>query len=103
MGHSTGVAAPQCLRALEDANRVRVARAQLKRRVKAGGLTAGEVILTCPWQVRTMSVIDLLGSQRSWGRIRSRRLLLSLGLAENKPVGTLTERQRLALAAQLRP
>src|SRR3954451_20429932 len=94
-------AAPQCLRALERANDVRFARAELKRRVRAGRLSAAEVILTCPWQARTMSLNELLVSQRSWGRIRVRRLLLSLPVAENKQIGTLTERQRLAIAAGL--
>jgi hypothetical protein len=87
--------------ALEHANHVRTARAALKRRVNAGGLSAADVILTCPWQVRTMSLGELLTSQRSWGRTRSSRLLVSLQLPEDKPVGTLTERQRLALAAVL--
>jgi hypothetical protein len=87
--------------ALEEANHVRTARAKLKRRVNAGGLSAAEVILTCPWQVRTMAVSELLTSQRSWGRTRSSQLLLSLQLPEDKQVGTLTERQRLAIAAVL--
>jgi hypothetical protein len=93
--------APQRLRALEQANHVRLARAELKRRVKAGRLSAAEVILTCPWQARTMSLDELLVSQRSWGRTRVRRLLRALPVAENKQVGTLTERQRLAIAAGL--
>jgi hypothetical protein len=40
-------------------------------------------------------------SQKRWGRTRCRRLLVSLSVPENKQVGTLTERQRLALAAVL--
>ena len=48
-----------------------------------------------------MSISDLLMSQKRWGRTRCRRLLVSLGVPENKQVGTLTERQRLALAAVL--
>jgi hypothetical protein len=94
-------ALPQCLHALEQANHVRLARADLKRRVRVGGLTAAEVILASPWQTRTMSVCELLMSQRRWGRTRSRRLLLSLQVSENKRIGTLTERQRRALAAVL--
>ncbi len=92
---------PQCLRALEEANHVRVARADLKRRVKAGGLAATQVILTSPWQARTMSVGELLMSQQGWGRVRTRRLLVSLVVPENKHIATLTERQRLAIAAML--
>jgi hypothetical protein len=48
-----------------------------------------------------MSISDLLMSQKRWGRARCRRLLVSLGVPENKQVGTLTERQRRALAAML--
>ena len=50
-----------------------------------------------------MSISDLLMSQKRWGRARCRRLLLSIAIPENKEIGTLTERQRLALAATLSP
>jgi hypothetical protein len=104
MGNSATVSAgqeEQHLRALEYANRVRLARARMKRRVAAGELPATEVVLNCPWQAHSMSISDLLMSQKRWGRTRCRRLLVSLGVPENKQVGTLTERQRLALAAVL--
>jgi len=103
MGKSatTDAGQEQHLRALEYANRVRLARAGMKRRIAAGELSAAEVILSCPWQAHSMSVSDLLMSQKRWGRARCRRLLVSLGVPENKQVGTLTERQRLALAAVL--
>jgi hypothetical protein len=98
---NTVAAGPQHLRALERANRVRLARASLKRRIAAGDLTAAEVVLTSPWEAGSMSVSELLMSQRRWGRTRCRRLLLSLGVPENKELGKLTERQRVALAAML--
>jgi hypothetical protein len=98
---TSSAAQEQQLRALEFANRVRLARARMKRKVAAGELTAAEVIMSCPWQAHTMEVSDLLMSQRRWGRTRCRRLLVSLGVPENKQIGTLTERQRLALAAVL--
>src|ERR671930_2808464 len=91
----------QHLRALEYANRVRLARARMKRRIAAGELSAADVILSCPWQAHSMSISDLLMSQKRWGRTRCRRLLVSLGVPANKQIGTLTERQRLALAAVL--
>jgi hypothetical protein len=91
----------QHLRALEYANRVRLARARMKRRIASGELPAEEVVLSCPWQAHSMSISDLLMSQKRWGRARCRRLLVSLGVPENKQVGTLTERQRSALAAVL--
>jgi hypothetical protein len=102
MGNCATVGAgQQHLRALEHANRVRLARAAMKREVAAGELSAAEVILSCPWQANSMEISDLLMSQKRWGRARCRRLLLSIGVPENKKIGTLTERQRLALAAVL--
>jgi hypothetical protein len=104
MGNSATVGAgQQHLRALEHANRVRLARAAMKREVAAGDVSASEVILACPWQAHSMDISDLLMSQKRWGRARCRRLLLSIGVPENKKIGTLTERQRLALAAVLNP
>ena len=92
---------PQHLRALEHANRVRLARAELKRRVAAGDMRVPDVVLESPWEARSMELSELLMSQKRWGRERCRRLLLSLGIPENKQVGTLTDRQRTALAAML--
>src|SRR5215218_7652835 len=103
MGKSATIDAgqEQHLRALEYANRVRLARARMKRKVAAGDLAAADVIMSCPWQAHSMAISDLLMSQKRWGRTRCRRLLVSLGVPENKQIGTLTERQRLAVAAVL--
>jgi hypothetical protein len=98
---ATFQAAPQHLKALQQANRVRLARAELKRQIAADETTAAEVVLECPWEADSMELSDLLMSQRRWGRARCRRLLLSLGLPENKQIGTLTPRQRRALVAVL--
>ena len=98
---ATVEAGPQHLKALERANRVRLARAALKRQVAAGERSAAEVIMASPWEAESMSISELLMSQRRWGRTRCRRVLLSLGLPENKQIGTMTERQRTALAAIL--
>ena len=99
--HAMADAGPQHLKALERANRVRLARAALKRQVAAGERSAAEVIMSSPWEAESMSISELLMSQRRWGRTRCRRILLSLGLPENKQIGTMTERQRTALAAML--
>src|SRR3954465_4048904 len=99
---ATSEAAPQHLRALEQANKVRLARAELKRRVATQTTTVADVVLDCPWEAESMAVSDLLMSQRRWGRARGRRGLLSVGLPENKQIGTLTDRQRRALATALK-
>lgn len=94
-------APPQHLRALQRANEVRLARAELKRRVAEGELTASEVVLDAPWEAESMAIADLLMSQRRWGRTRCRRFLASVPLSETKTIGSMTERQRRAVAAQL--
>jgi hypothetical protein len=94
---ATVEAGQQHLKALEHANRVRLARAELKRRVRSGAVSVTEVILSCPWEAHRMEVSDLLQSQKRWGRERCRRLLMPVGIPENKHIGTLTERQRVAL------
>jgi hypothetical protein len=93
--------APQRLRALERANEVRLARAELKRRIAEGEATAATVILTCPREASSWTVGDLLMSQRRWGRTRCRKFLARNQISEVKTVGALTERQRRLLAAQL--
>jgi hypothetical protein len=98
---SVTAAGPQHLRALEHANRVRLARAELKRRIAAGDVNVPDVVLDSPWEARSMELSELLMSQKRWGRERCRRLLLALGIPENKQIGTLTERQRIALASML--
>ena len=91
----------QRLQALERANRVRSARAQLKRRIGAGELTAAEVILSSRWEIETMPIGEVLGSQRHWGQSRSRGFLARLGLCEGKTIGSMTARQKIASAAVL--
>ena len=93
--------AQQQLLALRQANRVRVARAELKRRIAKQELSVAEVVVGCPWEAASMEIGDLVRSQRRWGAARCRRLLVSVGLPENKHVGTLTDRQRKVLAAVL--
>jgi len=92
---------PQHMRALERANKVRLARAELKRRVAIGEIEAAEVILDCPWEADSMAVADLLMSQRRWGQTRCRKFLAQIPMSEKKTVGSMTERQRRTLAMML--
>ncbi len=92
---------PQRMRALERANEVRLARAELKRRIAHGDVSAADVILACPWEASTWSVGDLLLSQRRWGNTRCRKFLMRNQINEKKQIGDLTDRQRRLLAGQL--
>src|SRR3954466_1455104 len=91
--------APQHLQALERANQVRLARAELKRRVAAGQVTTAEIVLACPPEAEGMAVSDLLMSQRRWGRTRCRKFLATIPLTENKTIGSMTDLQRHACSA----
>lgn len=92
---------PQHMEALEHANRVRLARAALKRSIASGNAEAAEVVRSCPWEVETMTVGELLRSQRRWGRTRARKFLSALTMNENRQLGRLTQRQRSLLAHAL--
>src|SRR3954464_3583073 len=91
----------QCMEALARANQVRLARAALKRDISADRRSVIGVIEDSPWEADSMSLSELLCSQRRWGRARSRKLLSSAALGEGKKVGTLTERQRRILVGAL--
>jgi hypothetical protein len=91
----------QCMEALARANEVRLARAALKREIGAGQCQVADVVLERPWQAKSMTLSELLCSQRRWGRARSRKLLASAGLNEAKRLGTLTARQQGVLVRAL--
>jgi hypothetical protein len=92
---------PQRRRALEQANAVRLARAELKRRIASGEISAAEVILDCPEAALRLTIAELLTAQRRWGTTRCRKFLERNGVSEIKTIGTLTDRQRRLLARQL--
>ena len=98
---ATALAAPQHMQALQRANRVRLARAELKREIAEGTRSVAEVITACPWEAESMTISDLLMSQHRWGRTRCRRFLAGVPMSENKTIGSMTERQRMSLAARL--
>jgi hypothetical protein len=93
--------APQHMRALAQANRVRLARAELKRQVAEGETSVAEIVLERPWEAESMTIADLLMSQHRWGRTRCRRFLASIPMLETKTIGSMTERQRNELAKRL--
>lgn len=94
-------AGPQHMRALQRANEIRLARAELKRRVSIGDIDIAEVILDCPVEAHSMAIADLLMSQRRWGQTRCRRFLAQIPMSERKTLGSLTDRQRHTLVNML--
>ena len=93
--------AAQHMRALQQANRVRLARAELKRQVSENETTVAEVVRSVPWEAESMAIAELLMSQHRWGRQRCRRFLAAIPMSETKTIGSMTDRQRDALASLL--
>jgi hypothetical protein len=113
MATLTAADLPQHLSALQRANVVRRASAQIKREIAAGETTVRAALYD--ERAGCIPVLDLLMAQRRWGRQRSVKLLANLGpwtptgsscsIRENRRVDELTQRQRTALAratAQMR-
>lgn len=89
--------------ALARANHIRGARAVLKHRLRAGEIALADVILRRSADIDTMTVEELLRSQRGWGPKRASKLLRAAVLSENKTIGSLTERQCTSLVQVLGP
>ena len=89
------------MQALQRAREIKLARAELKRSVAEGRTTVGAVILGCPWEAASMTIAELLLSQRRWGATRASKFLAGIGMSETTTVGSMTERQRRALAAMV--
>jgi hypothetical protein len=98
---ATRTPAPQRLRALERANEIRLARAELKRRIAEGESSVAEVLRDPPHAATSWAIGELLTCQRRWGNTRCRKFLSKHQIIETKPVGKLTERQRRMLVDQL--
>lgn len=92
---------PQPLVALERANKIRLARAALKRRVATGELLAAQVVADPPECAQRMTIGALLCSQHRWAATRTRTCLAEVGMQETKTLESLTLRQRKALCGLL--
>lgn len=87
----------QPLVALRLANHTRSYRAQVKRELRAGVLTVGEVLVDP--MCGSMKAIDVLMALPRVGRVRASGWLREAGVVTpaTRPCGLLTERQRVTL------
>ena len=84
----------QRLRALEQANEVRTARARLKKQLASGEIELVQILADPPACVRTARMRDLLLEVPKIGSVRAGRILAQCGIAHSKTLGGLTDRQR---------
>ena len=84
----------QRLRALEQANEVRTARAELKKELASGKIELAQILADPPPCVRTARVRDLLLVLPKIGSVKAARILAHCGIAHSKTLAGLSERQR---------
>lgn len=92
----------QRMEALNRANEIRVARAQLKRDLKQRRVRIEQVIANPPDYVLTAKVYDMLVAVPRLGRVKVGRLLTQCRISQSKTVGGLSERQRTELLDMFR-
>ncbi len=91
----------QRMDALNQANEVRTRRAALKRDLKAGKTSLGELLLDPPAFLETAKVLDMLQALPKVGRVKATTILNSARVSPSKTFGGLTDRQRADLTARL--
>ena len=87
--------------ALEKAAEARTARAEIKARLKMGSMTLAEALDSNDPNVLKLKVVSLLESLPGVGKVKARKLMDEIGIAENRRVQGLGAQQREALLAQL--
>ena len=92
----------QRLRALEQANEVRTARAKLKKELASGKIELVPILADPPACVRTARIRDVLLVVPKIGSVRAGRILAQCRIAHSKTLGGLTDRQRSELINHFR-
>jgi hypothetical protein len=89
--------------ALAKAAEARVARAELKNKLKIGSMTLTEALSAADSDnvVGKLKVVTLLESLPGLGKIKARRIMEDIGIADSRRVRGLGAQQRIALLDQL--
>lgn len=87
---------------LRQANLIRTIRADLKRNLRNRQASIYAVLQLPAPELHSMRVRDLLGALPKWGPVKTRRAMMSVGIAFGKTVGGMTRRQRRDLCRYLR-
>jgi DNA uptake protein ComE-like DNA-binding protein len=89
--------------ALQKAAQARAARAELKERLKLGSLSLAQALETADKDdtIGKLKVLAMLESLPGVGKVKARRIMEEIGIADSRRVRGLGPQQRLALLAQL--
>ena len=80
--------------ALEEANRVRFARAATKRDLKSGELAIYELLMEPSEELKGAKVEEMLLAMRGMGRIKVTRVMREAGVSRSKTLVGITHGQR---------
>jgi len=87
--------------ALVKAAEARAARADIKARLKMGSMSLSEALDSDDRNVAKLKVVSMLESLPGVGKVKARRVMEEIGIAENRRVQGLGAQQRAALLDQL--
>ena len=89
--------------ALQKAAEARAARAELKERLKLGSLSLAQALETADGDdtIGKLKVLAMLESLPGVGKVKARRIMEEIGIADSRRVRGLGPQQRIALLKQL--
>jgi len=87
--------------ALEKAAQARAARAEIKARLKMGSMSLQEALDSDDPNVGKLKVVALIEAMPGVGKVKARRLMEEIGIADNRRVQGLGAQQRAALLEHL--
>jgi|SRR5210317_1329970 DNA uptake protein ComE-like DNA-binding protein len=87
--------------ALEKAAAARTARAEVKARLKMGSLSLAEALGSDDVHIAKMKVVALLEALPKVGKVKARRIMDEVGIADNRRIQGLGAQQRAALLGRL--
>lgn len=88
--------------ALKKAAEVRKARAEVREQIKAGKLSAADAMAMRGENIiGKMKVTQFITTFPGWGKAKAEKVMAEIGIAENRRVGGLGEKQAAALVEAL--
>ena len=87
--------------ALAKAAEARAARAEIKARLKMGSMTLAEVLASSDGNVGKLKVVSMLESLPGVGKVKARKVMEDIEIADNRRVQGLGVQQREALLKSL--
>ena len=83
--------------ALAKAAEARAARAELKNQLKMGSVSLAEALASTSSTVGKLKVVSLLESLPGVGKVKARKIMDDIGIADNRRVQGLGAQQKAAL------